>query len=366
MKKFVLFLLTLCAATVAMAQAFTPNPITPPDDLKAERMAANVTSQSWNYTLDLEVLVGFHGGSAYIQGLLPDFPYAWIKGDVSAGTISFAAGQFLDYFGDEGYSYELYACGFSAGSNSVTDFVLTLDPETGIMKSENGMGIGEYMEYEGSLYDLDKISDVTISPISDESGEAVIVPKDAEFKTYYLSAEDMRNGPVEYEAGLAFVDDPSVASGQAVYLVDFCDEANVSGAAIKGYRSDDETIVFPSEQFLERYEDSYDIYFYGASYDEETGHVTTGDFILDYDAATDTYHSRFTGILISIGKVTSSEISFSEFLQDVVLLSAEGESDAIRTARADRSGASTVYSLSGCKARAAKGIIIAGGRKSLK
>lgn len=360
MKKFLIAICTLCSAVSAGAQAFTPDPITPPADISTTTMLANVTSQEWGYTVENEVEVGYVGSKVYIQGLIADFPSTWLEGDVSddGTTLTFPQGQFIDFFGEEGYSYELYACGFTGNGSSLCDFVLVCDPTTGIMQSPSGMGIGEFMEYEGYYYNLDKLVNISISPITDGGSESVVFPDDVEAKTYYLEAEDFRNGLVEYEARLA------VKDGE-VYLGDFCDIANFSGAAIKGYYSSDDTVVFPSEQFLLRYDDEYDIYFYGASYDEETGLVTTGDLILDYDAATDTYHSRFTGILISIGKITTTEISFAEFLQNIVLLPAEDEVDGIASVLPHSLANLPVYTLDGRRTATGQGITIKGGRKHI-
>lgn len=377
MKKILLSLLTLCAATTAMAQAFTPNPVTPPAGLKTTKMMANVTSESWNYTVENEVLVGYEGNDVYIQGLVGDFADAWLHGTLSGSTITFPQGQFLDYFGGEGYSYEMYACGFTGGGSQLCDFILERDEATGVLTAPSGMGLGEFMEYEGSYYDLDKLTNITISPITNEVGEATYIPVDAERYTYYLSGEDLRNGPTEYEATLAFEGDPAPGSEQAVYLGDFCMEAFISNAAIKGYWSDEETLVFPSEQFMEHYEeegsDPSDFYFYGAAIDPETGKVTTGDFILDYDASSGCFHSRFTGILISIGKITTSEITFAEFLQDVVLMPADDDVVGI-AATALPATATPIYTLDGRRLPSPllpstsslfKGITIKGSRVSI-
>lgn len=364
MKKFLL-LLTLCTSVlVAAAQAFTPVPVTPPDGLKTVKMLANVTSESWNYTTENEVLVGYAGADVYIQGLVGDFADAWLHGTLSGSVITFPQGQFLDYFGEEGYSYEMYACGFTGGGSQLCDFILERDAETGVLTAPSGMGLGEFMEYYGSYYDLDKLTNIVISPISAEVGEATYIPEDAECRTYYLSAEDLRNGSTEYEATLAFKSDD-------VYLGDFCQEALISGTAIKGYWSDDETLVFPSEQFMEHYEeegsDPADFYFYGAAIDPETGAVTTGDFILDYDVASDTFHSRFTGILISVGKITTSEITFAEFLQDVVLIPAGNDVDHIAANARPATACKDVYTLDGRKTASytSKGIVIRNGRVSI-
>lgn len=367
MKKLLL-LITLCtSALAAAAQAFTPVPVTPPAGLKTVKMMANVTSESWNYTTENEVLVGYDGNDVYIQGLVGDFADAWLHGTLSGTTITFPQGQFLDYFGEEGYSYEMYACGFTGGGSQRCDFILNRDEATGVLAAPSGMGLGEFMEYEGQFYDLDKLKNIVISPITNEVGEATYIPVDAERYTYYLSGEDLRNGQTEYEATLAFEGTPAPGSEQAVYLGDFCMEAYISNAAIKGYWSDEETLVFPSEQFMEHYEeegsDPADFYFYGAAIDDE-GKVTTGDFILDYDATSGCFHSRFTGILISVGKITTSEITFSEFLQDIVLMPAE--EDVVGIAPTSLPAANTaIYTLDGRKATARKGITIQGNRISI-
>lgn len=322
MKKILLAAIASLVALSSAAQAFTPEPITPPASLDPVPMTANVTSMDWSYTVENEVWVGYEGNDCYIQGLIADFPDAWLHGKVSGSTITFPQGQFIDYFGSDGYSYELYACGFTTADDKRCDYVLQRDAETGVLTSPKGMGLGEFMEDYGSYYTLDRLINITITPSDGEpAGEATYVPDGVEMKPYTLSAEDFRNGMVDYEAYIGF-------DGDDVYLADFCEASVVAGTCVKGYRSDEETIVFPSEQFIDRADDTYDLYFYGAVYDEETGKLTTGDLILDYDEQTDTYHNRFTGILISVGKITTTEIQFLEFMQDVVLFG-QGESDAV-------------------------------------
>lgn len=378
MKKLYTLLFGLSATALSVsAQAFTPEPVTPPAGLKTTKMMANVTSESWNYTVENEVLVGYEGNDVYIQGLVADFADAWLHGTLSGSTITFPQGQFLDFFGEEGYSYEMYACGFTGGGSQLCDFILERDETTGVLAAPRGMGLGEFMEYGGSYYNLDKLTNITISPISTEIGEATYIPVEAERYTYYLSAEDLRNGQTEYEATLAFEGAPAPGSEQAVYLGDFCMEAFISNAAIKGYWSDEETLVFPSEQFMEHFEeegsDPSDFYFYGAAIDPETGKVTTGDFILDYDAHTGCFHSRFTGILISVGKITTSEITFAEFLQDVVLMPAEDDVVGIASTTLP-SANDAVYTLDGRRLPSSllpstsslyKGITIQGNRISI-
>lgn len=365
MKKLLLSLLTLCAGT-AMAQTLSPNPVTPPAGLETTKMIANVTSESWSYTIENEVFVGYDGNDFYIQGLMGDFADSWLHGTLSGNTITFPQGQFLDYYGTDGYSYEMYAFGFTAGGSQLCDFVLNRDTATGVLTAPSGMGLGSYIEYEGCYIDFDKLTNIIITPITDEVGEVTTIPAGAECHNYYLSGEDLRNGPTEYEAILASDGTLSPGSGQDVYLADFCMETRISGTAIKGYWSDAETLVFPSEQFLEHYEEEgetpSDFYFYGAALDPETGHITTGDLILDYDAASDTFHSRFTGILISVGKITTSEITFSEFLQDIVLYPAE--EDGIASVTLPGAANAKVYSLDGRQAASPKGINISNGRTS--
>ena len=369
MKKFLLLIILCTTILAATAQAFTPVPITPPENLNITKMTASVTSETWTYTIENEVFVGYSGSDVYILGLVGDFPDSWLHGTLIGSTITFPQGQFLDYFGGDGYTYEMYACGFTDGGSQLCDFILNRDADTGVLTTPSGMGLGEFMEYEGSYYNLDKLTNIVITPISDEVGEATFIPDDAVCRTYYLSGEDLRNGMTEYETTLAFDGKPAPGSEQAVYLGDFCQEALISGAAIKGYWSDEETLVFPSDQFMERSEEPgaepADFYFYGAAIDPETGKVTTGDFILDYDAASECFHSRFTGILISVGKITTSEITFAEFLQDVVLMPAEGGEVGIASTTLPTTTKTDFYTLDGRPATSRKGIIIADGRVSI-
>lgn len=100
-----------------------------PDDLfAAESMfVATVTDENGSEVFMTPVLIGFENGMAYIQGVNPLLPEAWIAGTTNDDdhTITFPTGQ---YYGKYQGSYKLYFVGLTA-ENEFTDVVFKVSDD---------------------------------------------------------------------------------------------------------------------------------------------------------------------------------------------------------------------------------------------
>lgn len=309
----------------------------PPTGLKTVTMTANVTSKIWNYTVDNQVEVGVVGNDLYILGLIGDFPDAWLHGTIDGTTVTFAGNQYIGTYGEDPYYYDMYAWGVNA-ANQLQDFIMTYDPATMTMTSVEGLTLNEMIYYEGSYLSLDVLSNISVTPSDNEEGQLVTVPDGVKFATYTLTAYNGNNGEnVEYEARLGF-------DGDDVYLGSFGLIANAYDSYIKGYREGN-TLVFPQEQYLGAdVENGAYFYMYGVEYDD---YINLFDLTLTYDAATDTYTAA-KDMLISTSRITSSNISFIEWFQNMKLVGKGADGVKQISSAAQQDG--EAYDLSGRRA----------------
>lgn len=291
-------------------------PIVPPADLQTQPMVARVTSAMYAFTQNTPVEVGVDGQDIYILGLCLDYPDAWLKGTLEGSTVVFPQRQFLylnegyDEDFQQEYSYTIYAYGLESDQQTVSDFTMSYNAETGEMELTSPY-LAEMADYEGYLFASDIYSDIVISPLEEQHADPVVMPEGLKALPYTLSATEWMQGPLEYDVRLAF-------DGDTAYFGDFCVTARETGHCIKGQRQGNQ-IIFPAEQYLDTdYEADplINLYCYGADFDGAT--MTTGDIVMDYDPATDTYTLQ-SGIVISVGKLNTSTMSFVEFLSGVTL-----------------------------------------------
>ena len=336
MRKLLLLLLLLLPLALCAEE-----PITPPTDRPSRTMYANVTSTLYNFTTDTPVEVVLGGQDVYIQGLCLTYPEYWIKGTMNAeGKITFPKRQFLfqnegyDDYTESEYSYPMYAYGVTP-NGQYCDFVMYYDYDTDTYTSDANTYLSEVADYYGSLYPGDCYSNITItaSSPSEEGGTPTLLPDGLKVKPYTLTAMEWTQGEITYDAGIAI-------DGTDAYLTDFCVMAQESGHCLKGYTQGD-YLIFPAEQFLDTYEDDTTapthFFVYGADFDGAT--LSTSDLILYYNRETDTYTAS-AGIMVSMGRITSSTVSFAEFLTGIVL---QGEgTEGIETT--DHSQLSTINS----------------------
>ena len=336
MRKLLLLLLLLLPLALCAEE-----PITPPTDRPSRTMYANVTSTLYNFTTDTPVEVVLGGQDVYIQGLCLTYPEYWIKGTMNAeGKITFPKRQFLfqnegyDDYTESEYSYPMYAYGVTP-NGQYCDFVMYYDYDTDTYTSDANTYLSEVADYYGSLYPGDCYSNITItaSSPSEEGGTPTLLPDGLKVKPYTLTAMEWTQGEITYDAGIAI-------DGTDAYLTDFCVMAQESGHCLKGYTQGD-YLIFPAEQFLDTYEDDTTapthFFVYGADFDGAT--LSTSDLILYYNRETDTYTAS-AGIMVSMGRITSSTVSFAEFLTGIVL---QGEgAEGIETT--DHSQLSTINS----------------------
>ena len=336
MRKLLLLLLLLLPLALCAEE-----PITPPTDRPSRTMYANVTSTLYNFTTDTPVEVVLGGQDVYIQGLCLTYPEYWIKGTMNAeGKITFPKRQFLfqnegyDDYTESEYSYPMYAYGVTP-NGQFCDFVMYYDYDTDTYTSDANTYLSEVADYYGSLYPGDCYSNITItaSSPSEEGGTPTLLPDGLKVKPYTLTAMEWTQGEITYDAGIAI-------DGTDAYLTDFCVMAQESGHCLKGYTQGD-YLIFPAEQFLDTYEDDTTapthFFVYGADFDGAT--LSTSDLILYYNRETDTYTAS-AGIMVSMGRITSSTVSFAEFLTGIVL---QGEgTEGIETT--DNSQLSTINS----------------------
>lgn len=302
----------LCTALVA-AGTSAQSLIEPPAGIQLVEATANITSKNWGWTEDCTVYVGQDGDNIYIGGLFRDerIGDSWIQGEIQGDHVVFGSGQYIGQFGNDGYNYDMYANGIDMTTNSFCDYVMYRDADTGNLFSTSDVHLASTMEFEGYYYTLDQYSKITITLTDNVVRQAVEVPASATRYDYKVQAfETASDQPVEYEGTLAF-------DGEDVYLGCFSMISKEYNAYIKG-RVEGARLIFSPDQYLgtdPSEEGPFHFYMYGSDYD---GNVNVHDLVFDYNAEEDRYTAQ-SDMLITVGQITSSTISFIENLTDLVL-----------------------------------------------
>ena len=146
---------------------FVPTPVEAPEDLKTEtyKFTATALENGKTETVDysLQVLVGFDGNDAYIQGLAGDCPELWVKATKNAaGKYVIPANQYMGTYDVGGLGWFIYDYFFTAvdAEDNLTDVVLDYDAEKGIFSTAQTLVLnGDVAE----LYPYMTFSDVTIT-----------------------------------------------------------------------------------------------------------------------------------------------------------------------------------------------------------
>lgn len=142
----------------------------------------------------------------------------------------------------------------------------------------------------------------------------------AERLNYTITANDIEQGPVGYNALLAFDGDNDVYLGNFSFWLDYQHEANGKYVWIKGKRREDGSLFFPREQYLYTYNEAgtdYDLFFYGCTSPFE-GVYAPSDLVLTYNSAADMYVAE-QDILLTWGRIGTS-IPRAEQLSGAILV----------------------------------------------
>lgn len=365
--------LVIAGSTAAMAQGYEATLITPPASMTTVAMPATVVTTDFygqQQSVECTVQAGNADGHVYMQGLCPDYPEAWLMGTASKdkSSITFTQGQ---YIGQDFY-FDLYVSGYRGDVARRCDLILQRNAATGQMHTDENTSYCAYYydtaTTSGNRYlPFSRYVSVILTPQApwepadpqdrpidpDEPHEPVAVPEDVVLQPYTLTATNIRTGSITHPARLGF-------SGDVAYLTDFCNVAIQTKTAVRGYRIAND-LVFPKEQFIVRYQGTYDMYLYGATYYMGDTDVFLDDLRFTYDPLTDTYTGQ-NGILISTGKFSESG-DFSEYIYNVIL---SGTSNGIGTAApAGSTRAPAAYSPDGRRLGSPRGLYFQGGRKRL-
>lgn len=83
------------------------------------------------------VNIAFVGGDVYVQGLIDDFPTAWVKGTVTGSVVTFPAIQYVGDFS----SYFIYAAGVNTVTSALVDFKMSYDADALTLTSIEGIDL---------------------------------------------------------------------------------------------------------------------------------------------------------------------------------------------------------------------------------
>ena len=232
-----------------------------------------------NMTLAIEetMNVAFDGNDVYLQGLSYWVPGAYVKGTLKNGQIVVKSGQYL---GTDDYGYENFLIGLGVDEDGYFEYASEIafdyDEETGVIELVEGTYYGDSETYDDEgLYDY--YTAAMYIPGALEIPEAVVVPENLQAETWYLVAKGgtAARGE-EVKVGV---------DGSDVYVQGLCRE--LPEAWVKG-TIEDGVATFETGQYLgeyvdEEYGDTYNVFFLGYEYDEETDEETITDVEFAFD-----------------------------------------------------------------------------------
>ena len=269
----------------------TEQPVAPPDSLVTEvyhlTTAVN-DGMAWDAYHTL-VKMGFDGDDAWLQGICPYLPEAWIKGTRDGNTVTFPNSQLLG-------SYEVllyFKCAeldLTTGATTQKDLVLTFDGEDTYTTYDYVFITAD----KNDLFYLNYYQGLTISKQPDTLVEA---PEDMEVKEYKYNYTTTFDGSTmineQKSANVGFVGDEVYIQGLWEYLP----EAWVKGKLIDG------KLVIDMPQYLGTYEDEtntvYPIYI--VCFERSTGTILR-QLTFNYDEATGIFSNPSDAYGVGINK----------------------------------------------------------------
>jgi hypothetical protein len=212
----------------------------------------------------------------------------------------------------------MFFVGYDGETGGTADVVFTIDNEAGTMTTDQIIVVSAYAD-QVSYYEY--YDDVVLSHDKAELPDLVELPEDAEVNTWYLSASDSYDSPVQGEVGVAIVGNDIYVQGLCSYLP----EAWVKGTV------DGQTATFASGQFYGTYYDTYNLFFFGAdveddelvpmenvvfAYDAENGILSTDAFIvLGANQAMSKYYDYYYDLQISRDRSDTFPVEVPENLE---------------------------------------------------
>lgn len=252
---------------------------------------------------------------------------SWVKGVKRDGQYIFPKGQAISYDSYWESALVLYMGKYveSDGTfepNLADDIVFSIDTEAKTLTLQNTTNVNPLALFYADDHAWVGYADFR-TVLTYKSGglvEEKVEPSwKAERLSYTLTAADIEQGPVGYNAILAFDADDTVYLGNFSFWLDYQHETEGTYVWIKGKRLADGSLFFPREQYLYTYNEAgkpYDLFFYGCTTPVE-GAYAPSDLTFTYNAAADIYVAE-QDILLTWGRIGTS-IPRAEQLNGAVL-----------------------------------------------
>lgn len=226
------------------------------------------------------VKVMFDGQTAYLQGLSPTLPEAWVKAEIDDYSATFDTPQYLGTHTVGFDAVPQYLLGADTGTGDVSGLTMNYDPTTKAFSTttSNWILLTRDPSQVSYIYDY-LLNEVYILPEAIAGDDPLVTPptgmttKTCELRGYQYDEKHVANIPTHYTVEVGTVGDELYVRGLALACPEGWVRANVQ----------DGVATVDAVQYLGNYNGLYDLY---ACTIDEVGDIKPLTF--RYDAATST------------------------------------------------------------------------------
>lgn len=255
----------LCFSDITITKQIPLEPVVPPTDLETKDFPLSGKVNSTKTDLTGNVKVGKKDNDVYVQGLVVNYPEAWVKGTITGDKVSFP----IQYVGKDTNNKNNFITGYS--DSEMAPFVLFYDEETDTYEADGTL----ILNSDNKNLSLTTIIEQYTGVFLGKRPDLVTVPSDLETIELPFKGKNSNDESVLGTVKVGIDGNDVYIQGLSTYTPE---------GWIKGNFNEDKTMVtFPSGQYLGMDNDGWNYYLLGGK-DSETGEsVTIDNVYFTYD-----------------------------------------------------------------------------------
>ncbi len=161
--------------------------ITAPADLQTEDwyISGAAYTDAGTKAFAHSIKIGFKDNDVYVQGVMADYPEAWMKGTLDGTTVTFSGLQKMGVSEDYTGSYEVYAVGITG--SRLKDFQMTYDADNKTLTAINELLLNADTE---KPYYIEWFTSIVFSEAQPDVPMPVVAPTDLQTEAYSFTGID--------------------------------------------------------------------------------------------------------------------------------------------------------------------------------